>query len=200
MTDAVASFSEFARRQGIKPSYVTQLRKDGRLVLTDDGKHVRVAESLARIEGTRDPSKAGVAARHAAARGAVNGQGDGGAAPSAPAEQERVEDPDISTEGLVDDGYQYWRKRTERAKALQAERENALAEGKLLDAGQVDAAAAEAATRFRAALEAMPYDLAPELAPITDEAQVRARLVEAVEHALTELSRQFGALTKEKTT
>src|SRR5690606_16487416 len=68
-----AGFREFAALAGFKPSYVTELRKVGRLVLTGDGKRVRVAESLALIEQTRDPAKAGVAARHAAARAAVSG-------------------------------------------------------------------------------------------------------------------------------
>src|SRR5690348_2338572 len=48
----IATFAEFAARLGCKRSYVTELRKAGRLVLTDDGK-VKVAESIARIEATR---------------------------------------------------------------------------------------------------------------------------------------------------
>ena len=63
-----STFGEFAKIARFKASYVTQLKNDNRLVLTDDGKRVRVAESLARIAATKDPSKAGVAARHAAAR------------------------------------------------------------------------------------------------------------------------------------
>lgn len=65
-----ATRTEFARILGCRPSYVTELGKAGRLVLTANGRRVRVAESIARIEATRDPAKAGVAARHAAARAA----------------------------------------------------------------------------------------------------------------------------------
>jgi hypothetical protein len=68
MSNETATFLEFASRFGWKQSYVTQLKKDGRLALTGDGKAIRVAESLALIETTRDPSRAGVAARHAQAR------------------------------------------------------------------------------------------------------------------------------------
>ena len=43
MTNAeTASFAEFAKIQGCSKSYVTALRKSGRLVLTDDEKRVRV--------------------------------------------------------------------------------------------------------------------------------------------------------------
>src|SRR5690606_28339636 len=57
---------------GWKASYVTQLKAANRLVLTPDRRRVLVADSLRLIEDTRDPSKAGVAARHAAARGSAN--------------------------------------------------------------------------------------------------------------------------------
>ena len=64
-----ASFAGFARLIGERsPSYITQLKGEGRLVLTDDGKRVRVQESIALIKATADPAKAGVAARHAANR------------------------------------------------------------------------------------------------------------------------------------
>jgi len=58
----------FARRLGCRPGYVTELRRRGRLVLTHDGKAICVADSLARIEATRDPTKAGVRDYHARAR------------------------------------------------------------------------------------------------------------------------------------
>lgn len=184
----VASFREFAGIVGCKPGYVTQLRKAGRLVLTDDGKRVRVAESLQRIADTRDPAKAAVAERHAAARN--NGNGAAFAPP--PTTGESGDEPDLPTST----GYTYWRERTERAKALAAERENDIAEGKLLDAAEVEAAVSHAVTQLRTTLEGLPYDLAPELAPITDEGELRARLVEAVELALGELSRQFAKATQ----
>lgn len=184
----VASFREFAGIVGCKPGYVTQLRKAGRLVLTDDGKRVRVAESLQRIADTRDPAKAAVAERHAAAR-----SGNDAPPPSPPSSiGGRGDEPDLPTST----GYAYWRERTEKAKALAAERDNAIAEGKLLEAVQVEAAVAGAITQIRTTLEGLPYDLAPELAPVTDEAELRARLVEAVELALGELARQFAKATQ----
>ena len=48
----VVSKSEFARLNGWSKAYVTKLKDEGRLVLTDDGKQVKVAESLALIQET----------------------------------------------------------------------------------------------------------------------------------------------------
>ena len=64
----VLGFQAFAQRIMRAPSYVTQLRKAGRLVLSADGKGVLVAESIKLIADTSDPSRAGVQARHAAQR------------------------------------------------------------------------------------------------------------------------------------
>ena len=86
VADKAVSRSEFARLLGVKPSYVTQLAKDNRLALDAEGR-VLVDASRARILETRDPSKAAVAARHAAARtpAAPEGAGQGEVAPQAPA-------------------------------------------------------------------------------------------------------------------
>jgi transcriptional regulator with XRE-family HTH domain len=43
---------EFAARNGWGKSYVSNLKKEGRLVMSDDGKHVLAAESLALIAQT----------------------------------------------------------------------------------------------------------------------------------------------------
>lgn len=185
------SFAEFAAIGNFKRSYVTELRKAGRLVLTDDARAVRVPESLALIDATRDPSKAGVAARHAAER-AARGDGQGAPAAAPPRDGEAEDDADVP----VTTGYQQWRERSERAKALGLERENEIADGKLLDAAAVESAIAAAVVQFRATIENLPNDLAPELAPITEESQVRALLIEAFERALNDLSRQFAGVAK----
>jgi hypothetical protein len=198
-TPATLSFAGFAALNRWKRSYVTQLKRDNRLILTEDGKAVRVAESLARIRQTADPSKAGVKARHAAARSAPDGHGSTtapattDAASGAPEAESR--EPDIEP---GDEGFQYWRRRSEKAKALAAERENAIAEGKLMDAGEVAAAIGSAATALRVRLEALPDTLGPQLAAMTDENQVRATLTESIEHALEECARQFATLAKQQ--
>jgi hypothetical protein len=191
------NFRTFARMLGNTPSYVHALKQAGRLVLTDDGKRVKVAESQQRIRDTEDPGKVGVAARHAAARQAKAGEGAAAVAIAAPAAIDAGEDGEADPPGR--EGYQYWRERNERAKALASERENLVAEGKLMDAAQVEAAVAAAATTLRSRLESLPDVLGPQLAAINDEPQARATIAEAIEHALEECSRQFANIGRQVT-
>lgn len=188
--DDTVTFAAFARLLGVKASAVTALRKADRLVLTPDGKRVQVAASRARMAATADPSKAGVVDRHAATR-AARAEGEGQAAPVAPAAASAAVESDPADDTAATAGYQHWRERTERAKALAAERDNALAEGKLMDAGEVTAAIAAATTTLRTHLERLPAELAPSLAATADEGQVRAQLTEAIEQALEDLARKF---------
>lgn len=185
-----ASFAGFARILGERsPSYVTQLKDEGRLVLTDDGKRVRVQESIALIKETADPAKTGVVARHAAARTSE---------PVAPPEDD-VEDP---AGAPTYDGHSTRRSRALADKAewdaKAAERDYLESIGQLLPADQVAAAVGAAAATLRTSLENLPNTLAPELAAATDEARVRVILGEAVEHALEEVSRQFAAIAREQ--
>jgi len=66
--------------------------------------------------------------------------------------------------------------------------------GNLLQAGDVRAVVANAATSLRARLETLPDTLAPELAATQDESRVRALLAGEIEAALAELSHQFAKL------
>lgn len=188
---------EFADLLGVSPSYVTQLKREGRLVLTEDGKRVRVAESQRLIADTRSPTKAGVAARHAAARGAAvpdggeEGDGGEGAAGAAPGARSAIEEV-LSTR---------------RARA-QAEREEALARkalrdeqielGQLVPADQVAEVVADATTALRTALENLPATIALQLAAEPDEDRVRVMLSDALEHMLEDLARRFASIGKPK--
>lgn len=194
-----ASFAGFARLLGVKPQAVTALRHAGRLVLTDDGKRVLIAASRQRLLDTADPSKAGVVARHAAARAlpvGEAGQGAPAAAAGAGAGEEG-EEGDGNTPASHD--YQGSRARREHYQALEAQRVYEVAMGKLMDATEVAAAVASAATTLRTRLESLPDVLGPQLAAISDEAQARATLAEAIEHALEEASRQFASIAKQVT-
>jgi hypothetical protein len=66
--------AQFARLRQMDLSYVCRLAKKGRLVLTPDGKRVRVAESIALLGQTEDPSKDGVRERFAEHRAAAAGE------------------------------------------------------------------------------------------------------------------------------
>lgn len=198
--DGTVSFKAFARILGERsPSYVTELKAAGRLVLSEDGKRVRVAESLALLRATADPSKAGVVAHHAAARAAVAGSGPDPAG-SPPDGGDDPEAAGAPTGDTVADGHA-----RRRAKALAdkaetdakaAERDYQISLGQLLRAADVEQAVRSAVIVFRGALENLPNILAPKLAATSDEGQVRVLLAEAHEHALEELARQFATLGK----
>ena len=195
-----ASFADFAALARFKPGYVTELRTSGRLVLTEDGKRVRVAESLALIADTRDPAKAGVRARHAATRGAA-------AHPPthAPAARPAADSDDGDDTGppSFEPDSPFSRR---RAKA-QAEREEALARkalrdeqvelGQLLQRDQVLPMIAEVVTIFRTSLENLAATLSPQVAALDDEARCKVLLDTSFEHALEELSRKFAAIGRE---
>lgn len=66
--------------------------------------------------------------------------------------------------------------------------------GKLLRAEDVIAVVSGAATTLRSRLESFPDQLAPHLAVVNDEAQIRAMLADQVEIVLGELSQRFREL------
>lgn len=205
MADAAApetlGFREFATRYGWKASYVTELRKAGRLMLTEDGRRVRVAESLRLLEDTRDPSKAGVAARHAAARTAAapppstspdaglgtDRDDEAGDAPATPAAA--YNDPLAIRRARA----QAEREEAALRKALREEQQEL---GELLQRDDVLAVIADAATTLRTSLENLPTTLSASLAAETAEERCRVILANGIEHALEELSRKCGSIGK----
>lgn len=182
--DVVVSGADLARLLGCKPSYVVELKRHGRLVPNPDGKGYLRAASVALYNDTRDPSRAGVAARHAEARGAaLAGGGD-----------------DVGEEGEDESSPGQGSDARRKAKALadkaEADARNAILDlqerlGELLPARQVERVVSEAATGLRLALERMADTLAPQLAATTDEARCRQMVWDEVSHALEELSRGF---------
>lgn len=209
MADAPAPetmrFREFAAHLGCRPGYVTQLRKAGRLVLTEDEKAVRVAESLALIQDTRDPSKAGVAMRHAQARAAAGGApadaagGAGQGKPGAPADPSS-DDDDAPATFIPTDPHSKRRAKAladkAEADARKALRDEKIELGQLLDASEVAAMVSEAITTLRTSMENLPGQVAPALAAAANEEQARVLLAEALEARLAELARAFGQIGK----
>lgn len=181
----------FGRLIGKRPSYVTQLREEGRLVMTKDGKHVKVAESIKRMEATADPSKSAVAARHAAERGTA-----ATAAPTPPPAATGSDSSGAGENPTNDPRYTDERTRRERAMANLAELEYNTRIGKVLLGEDVLAVVASAMTGLRTRLTGLADVLGPQLAAITDESQVRIALADAIEHALAEAARQFQQLAQ----
>lgn len=182
---ATCARREFAAILGCKPGYVTQLIAQGRVVLTDDGKQVRVAESLARIRATRDPAHQPVADRHAASRG------------QALASQPEPEDDDSAADGDEPTGplYDFQGSKAKREHyAAERERANYLKEaGELMQRGDVVAAFADAGAAIRAAVDAWAADLPPMLAGQGEDA-IRTTLAEEAERLLADLAGRFNKL------
>lgn len=170
--------SQFAKLMGWYPSYVTKLKQAGRLVFTPNGKRVLVDASEARIEETKDPNRDDVAGRHA-----KNRKGD-------------TTKPNAAQQ-KVNASYTKSRANKEYYASETAKIEHQKLVGELCEIAGVHHAGGEAGVMVRTVLENLPDQLAPMLAPITDEGRLRALLVEHIEIVLHELSdRISGTVTK----
>lgn len=172
---------EFAQRLGYKPNYGNQLAKDGRLVFAPDGKRVLLAESKARFEATKDPSKQGVSDRHAAAR-AVQ--------PAVAVNDVPQVDADLDDDGLGPVRLYDFHNAKAKREHWAAEREHAAFRkdaGELIEHTAHVAAMADIGATVRAKLEAWANTLPPQLAG-RDEAAVRATLADQVELLLREMA------------
>ncbi|WP_337054073.1 hypothetical protein [Pseudoxanthomonas sp. USHLN014] len=194
-------FRAFADRLGTKPSYVTELRKAGRLVLTDDGRGVRVAASLERIQATRNPAHEGVRARHAAGREAATAD----AAPMVTGEPSEAAQSPAGGVSDADDLPFNSPHQMRRAKAL-ADKEEALARkalrdeqlemGQLLVLEEVVKVVVDAGMTLRRRLELLPDTLASRVTAMDDESQARMLMRDEIEQALEELDRKLRVLGK----
>lgn len=192
MAEEAASVTgkELATRIGCKPSYVVELKRNGRVVPGPNGRGYLLAESLALYEATRDPAKAAVASRHAQARGTGTlGSDEGEEEGDAPDAEQLPASPDAKrkAKALAD-------KAEFDAKAAQRDYEVSM--GKLLDADQVQHALAAAATQLRTTLERLPDTLAPQLVAMSDEGKARNLMWDEINHALEEASRAFRRIAQ----
>ncbi len=172
---------EFAVRLGYKPNYGHQLAKDGRLIFAPDGKRVLLAQSIGRFNATKDPSKQGVADRHATGRAAP-----GEDSADTPAEVDDGAGDDPAGDAPMYDFHNAKAKREHWA----AEREHAAFRkdaGELIEHAAHIAAMADVGATVRAKLEAWASTLPPQLAG-RDEAAVRATIADQVELLLRELA------------
>jgi hypothetical protein len=190
------SVPEFSEYIGCKRTYAYQLKKEGRLVLTDDGKMVRVADSIARIAETRDPSKLGVATRHAQARGAQAMTGH-----TAQKSEVGGEDAEQDAESEIKPGSRAYDFQSAKAKREHwaAEREHAAwrkEAGELMEKGDVVSAFADAGATLRGRLEAWTATLPPQLVG-RDEGAIRATLTDQVERLLLDLADKFNRMAGE---
>lgn len=158
----------FAEHSGYDKSHVSRLQKAGRLVLHEDGS-IDAAASMARIAETADPSRAGVAERHARARAETAASGQDAA-------------------DLIGRGYKFHQARKMKADADMAEVELAEKQRRLIPVEAADFALADLAAAVRGRLELLPASLTPALSALDGPAQIEAYLVEVVEAELSQLS------------
>lgn len=190
------TIAQFSAHLGYSRTYGYQLHKEGRLVMAEDGKHVLVAESVARVRATEDPSKQGVAQRHAQARS----QKSGAPAPVAPV-QPPVAPGDDGSEPTAADGagtpgfdFQIAKAKREHFAALEAEVSYRARAKELLEASEVRAVLSEVMTVLRTAIEGMAHRLSPALTAAVDEAEVRSMLTAEIRHALDTASASLAKL------
>lgn len=214
---------EFAEHLGFRPHYGHQLVRDGRVVMAPDGRHVLVAESIARMESTKTPGLEATVARHAAARGSAGAQreqgapsaqssapGDpyaagnpaetsaqpsgGGHAAQRPAGAQSHTSAALPAGASAGDSYQVARAVKERFLALEAKRAYEVAIGQLRDAREVEAIAATAMTELRLRLEGLASTLAPTIVAQQDEGRVRSMLQDEFARALESAASHFARL------
>ena len=182
----IMTLSQFNKHMGFKGRYVYQLRDEGRLVLASDGKSVLVAQSIARIQETKDPSRAGVADRHAQARGYEIGA----------SEKEEKSDSNADDENASSYDFQGGKAKKEHFAALREEAAYHKEIGNLMDADEAIGAFADAGAKVAAVLDAVPATVGPMLAGL-EQAEVIRVLAEQMDIARSELSVAMSKLAAE---
>lgn len=189
----VLGFRAFADLLGCSPGYVTELRKRGRLVLTDDGRKVRVAASQQRIAATASPDRAAVAQRHAQARGGALGA-QAQPPPMAAPDNDGMISPQPAPSGADGDKYQRARAAREQYAAATAKLDYEERIGKLVAASEVVAVAAEVGAAVRRRLESLPHIIAAQVEE-RERARIHALATDLVEQVLTDLERGLARAT-----
>lgn len=180
---ALMTKAEYADSRGWSRPYVSKLVKQGRLVVTDDGK-VDAEASDQLLANTADPSKAGVAERHQQER-----VEKGVYAHIAPTAAPSPALPPVGATATGTPDYQKARARREHALALLAEDEHRKTRGELVERELVDSAAFTAARALRDLLLGVPPKIAGELVTLTDPWEIERRLTEAMRRALEDADR-----------
>lgn len=100
--------------------------------------------------------------------------------------------PERAAEPAVTPGFSNSRERREWAESEKAVDELKKSRGELVRTEDVRAAVANAAATLRGQLEALPDQLAPQLANMSDETAVRNLLVAEIERVLNDMAHGFG--------
>jgi hypothetical protein len=171
------SKSEFAAARGWSRPYVSKLAKQGRLVITGDGK-VDVAATDELLGATADPSKTGVSDRHERERieRGVTVHVKSGAPLTAP-----------PIPGAPD--FQKARAHREHYLSLLAEDEFRKGHGQLAEVPAVEHAAFATGRMLRDLLLGLPKQISPELAALSDSWEVERHLTAGIRRVLEDAER-----------
>lgn len=178
---------EFADLVGCAPSYVTKLRKEGRLVLTPNGRGVRVAESLKLMAETRG-GRDDVTAKWAELAGRVIPE----PAAEASATAETPAAGDDGAPGSVRLARAEAEARKAAAQAEQEEMKTAQMRGDLIPRDDVEACLRFVGAAIRGQLDVLPDQTAPLVAPINALDEVHAALQDACRNALEAIGQVIG--------
>lgn len=191
--DTTVTGAQLAARIGCRPSYIVQLKRQGRVVACQGG--YQLDASLALYEKTKSPAHAGVAQRHAEARGSALAASQGERVDGDEGDDEESAGSDSRTVP-VGDAARRAKALADRAEtdAAAAQRDLAISMGLLLRRDDVSAVLGQAAGTFRGTLERLADTLAPQLAAVADEHRCRELIWSEVNHALEELTRNFRAV------
>jgi hypothetical protein len=167
--------TEFAKLQGWSRSYVTQLKGEGRLVMTDENK-VDVEASLLLINQTADPNRDDVKKRHADNRGADKPK----------------------TKSADEESFARGRAKEQHYKAQQAELDFKKAIGELVNREDMQRAVSDMVTTFRQEIENIPHRIAADLVG-KEIGEIRTILKRSVHDALAALERGCEDKIKQQT-
>ncbi|MGT2507901.1 hypothetical protein [Cupriavidus basilensis] len=189
--DGYVSKSAFAKIYGCGLSYVTKLKSEGKLVISEDGRLVNVEASLRLIESTRDLSKLGVRERWTAYRAGQDLPTAVVSAATAPISAAAGTERDENSSA-------YHRARTEReqidAQLKKLELRKLL--GEVSEVGPMIRAVHDSHAAARAALLQLPDRLAGQVAPETDPAKVHDLLRAECERVCSTMVREVERMVE----
>jgi len=182
-----ASGKDFAAQRGVHPSRVSQWKRQGRLVLSADGRidveasHARLNASLDKAKGERrDGNITSIAPAPAATAASEPSAGGNG----------KAQDDQGSGSQKDDSGYWQHKARREKAEAELSELRALQAAGALISSAGVKRERAETARKVRNAMLAIPDRIAPVVDP-ANPARAHKLITDEIQKALRELSTEL---------
>lgn len=190
---AAVTRSEFAAMKGWRPSYITKLIAQQRLVLTADGKKVDVEASNQRLEETKRIDRQGVREHHARTRGQAGITPGAKESPASAATEAgpaglSATPPTLPAGNTDQDDYNRARAQKEAAAAEMAQIALARKRAELVEIGQVREMAARIAGIISRGFER----IGPRIGPVWSVEQDPAKREQLLEDELRKVQHEFA--------